>query len=186
VTSPLLFTPDPEDPLEGIKTASEEMMASIEGGRIDAWLEEIRTRRETERSELTTEPKHSPLSYQNKGANKMSSNSKRPRTVSDLFPSKWLRHSDLKEPVTVLIAKAEIVEVYDKQSHQPVEKLALSFKYQGKPLSKRLLVNKTNAYALAAICETEEFDRWSGKTVTLAPGRSPNGKPTIIVKEAVK
>ena len=115
----------------------------------------------------------------------MSSNSKRPRTVSDLFPSKWLRASDLTKPVTVKIASAELVEVYDKQHREFVQKLALGFSTpEGRQLSKRLLVNKTNAYKLAELCGTEEFERWPGHVITLAPGVSHNRKPTILVKNA--
>ncbi len=114
----------------------------------------------------------------------MGSNPKRPRTVSDLFPSKWLRASDLTKPVTVKIASAELVEVYDKQRREFVQKLALGFEYRGKPLSKRLLVNKTNAYKLAELCGTEEFAHWTGHVITLAPGVSHNRKPTILVKKA--
>lgn len=188
MSSPPLWAtdPEPEDPLEAIRAASDAVMASTEDGRVDAWLEEIRTRREAERSHTTTEPKHPPLHYQNKGDDTVNDKQTKPRTISDLFPSKWLRSTDLKNPVTVKIAQVELVEVYNKQSRQQEQKLALSFEYLGKPLSKRLLVNKTNGYRLAEILETEVFADWPGKTVTLAPGRSPNGKPTIVVKEAAK
>ena len=194
--------PEPEDPLEAIRAASAANMASAAGGRVDAWLEEIRTRREddgnldssapradaiptprAERMQQKTEPKQPRSHYQNKGAETMTSNPNRPLTVSDLFPSPWLRASDLKTPVTVKIISAELVEVYDKRRQEHAKKLALGFEYRDKPLSKRLLVNKTNAYALAEICGTEEVRHWPGHVVTLSPGMSPNRKPTIIVSK---
>ena len=113
----------------------------------------------------------------------------RPRTVSELFPSRWLKASDLKAPVVVTIAACEWVEVYDRQSRTTVEKLALSFTYD-KPngetvrLQKRLLLNKTQALSIAEITGTEVFAEWPGATVQLVVGRAQNGKPTIAVTAA--
>jgi len=113
-------------------------------------------------------------------------NHARPRTVSELFPSRWLKAEDLKTPAVVTIAACEWVEVYDRQSRATVEKLALSFTY-AKPngevvrLKKRLLLNKTQALSIADIAETEVFAEWPGVTVQLVAGRAQNGKPTIAV-----
>lgn len=100
-----------------------------------------------------------------------------PETVSELFPSKWLKAADLEKPVTVEIEDVAFETVYDARSKEHVLKLTISF--QG--AQKRLIPNKTQCEALWKITDSERFLDWVGKTVTLAPGVAHNGKPTIVI-----
>lgn len=102
---------------------------------------------------------------------------KYPQTVSELFPSKWLKAADLKRPFNLEIEKTEFVTVYDVRSKEHVLKLVVSFK----GAQKRLIPNKTQCEALWAIIESERFEDWADHTVTLSPGKSHNLKPTIVI-----
>jgi hypothetical protein len=49
---------------------------------------------------------------------------------------------------------------------------------------KKLIANKTQAFALAAAAGSDDLESWPGHFVTLIPGRTDNGHDTIIVKPA--
>ena len=49
---------------------------------------------------------------------------------------------------------------------------------------KRLILNKTQAQAIAAILRSETFADWSGQKIQLSAGRAPNGKDTVVVSQA--
>lgn len=102
---------------------------------------------------------------------------KYPQTVSELFPSKWLKAVDLEKPISIEIVAVDFETVYDAQNREHVLKLVVGFKNA----QKRLIPNKTQCEALWKIAQTEVFAEWVGHTVTLAPGKAHNGKPTIIV-----
>ena len=76
---------------------------------------------------------------------------------SDVFPSKWLKATDLKgtEP-TVIIASVSMEEV--GQDRRPV------MHFQGK--EKGLVLNSTN-WDRVAMMYGDESDDWAGKALTL-------------------
>lgn len=100
-----------------------------------------------------------------------------PETVSELFPSKWLRADDLQKPFTLEIEGTEFETVYDTRSKEHGLKLTVSFR----GAQKRLIPNKTQCEALWAITSSERFADWAGHTVILSPGRAHNGKSTIVI-----
>lgn len=102
---------------------------------------------------------------------------KYPQTVSELFPSKWLKAVDLEKPVCIEIVAVDFETVYDVQIHEHILKLVVGFK----GAKKRLIPNKTQCESLWAITGSEVFADWVGHTVTLAPGKAHNGKPTIVI-----
>ena len=104
-----------------------------------------------------------------------------PKTVSELFPSKWLKAIDLEKPVSIKIVSVYFETVYDAQNHEHVLKLVVGFK----GAQKRLIPNKTQCEALWAITQTEVFAEWVGHTVTLTRGKAHNGKPTIVISAPV-
>lgn len=104
-----------------------------------------------------------------------------PRTLSELYPSKWLVAGDLQKPVTVTIIAVDVEELRQQDgSFEP--KLVLTFKNA----TKRMIANVTQAKRLAELLKTERFAEWIGARVKLAAGRAQNGKDTIVVVEATK
>jgi len=98
--------------------------------------------------------------------------------VNDLFPKKWLEPADLGgRSVSVKIVAVGLEEVYDPRSRDMHMKLAITFE----KASKRMLLNKTQATAVAAATGSEETDDWIGKTIVLAAGQTQARRPTIVV-----
>ena len=103
-----------------------------------------------------------------------------PATVSELYPSPWLKPEDLAgRAVTVKIVAAQVEEIRQFDGSK-APKLVLSFE----KASKRLIANKTQARRLADLTGTEAFAAWVGHRVTLKPAVAQNGKPTIAIDAA--
>jgi len=102
-----------------------------------------------------------------------------PRTVNELFPSRWINHADLNGKTFVLtIREVTIEQVRDKfGGGDMVHKGVVWFERA----EKGLVLNHTQASAIAAICKSETFTDWVGKRIMLSAGRAHNGKPTIVV-----
>lgn len=101
--------------------------------------------------------------------------------VQTMFPKKWLSAADLMgRTVTVFVEGCAVETIFNTRTKRNEQKLAVAF--HGK--QKRLLINKTQAYALAAACGSQETDNWAGHTVLLSVGMAPNGQETIIVTAA--
>jgi len=84
--------------------------------------------------------------------------------VSELFPSKYLRASDLAgKYMRATISKVEVIDV-GGQGKAEDTKPVLSLKNR----SKALVMNKTNSYALAK-AYGDELDDWVGKEVEVYP-----------------
>jgi hypothetical protein len=101
--------------------------------------------------------------------------------IEQLYPKKWLSAADLAgRCVTVTISAVSLEQVRNPRTNREEPKLAVAF--EGK--QKRLLLNKTQAYALAAI-GSKETDGWAGMQVTLSPAVAPNGAQTIAIGPAL-
>ena len=97
--------------------------------------------------------------------------------IDQIFPSKWLKASDLPHDVRVKIQSASVENVRDGRTGQPVQKLIIAF--AGK--EKRLICNKTQAHAIAEAAGSRETDDWPGTCIIIGPATAHNGKPTIRV-----
>ena len=98
--------------------------------------------------------------------------------VETLFPSRWLHPEALQgRAVTVTIAAVTLEKVHNPQTNKPEQKPAVAFK----GATKLLLMNKTQALAIARILGSGETDDWVGQRVTLSAAVAPNGKQTIAV-----
>ena len=96
--------------------------------------------------------------------------------VDQLFPTKWLHPENLNgKAVVVTIAKVTMEEVHNPETHKKEQRPAVNFK----GASKVLLMNKTQAMAIARITGKDDTDNWAGCKVTLAADVAPNGKQTI-------
>lgn len=98
--------------------------------------------------------------------------------VKQIFPSPWLSTDDLgQRRVEVVIAGAEMVEVHNRRTNEKERRLAIRFERA----SKRMLLNKTQAFRIAELTGQVDTDNWPGHRIALRVGRAPNGKPTILV-----
>ncbi len=103
-----------------------------------------------------------------------------PKTVSELYPPKWVKAADLGgRAVSVKIAEV-VVESFRLPDGTHRASAVLAF--EGK--TKRLILNKTQCKQLVEITGSERFEEWVGKTVALAPATAQNGKPTIAIRAA--
>lgn len=99
--------------------------------------------------------------------------------IRQLYPAQWITHSDLGERrFRLTISAVTLEEVHDQHTHRKAPKLVVAF--EGR--KKRLVLNKTQALALACLCESHETEQWTGKEVVLRAGLAPNKKPTIVIE----
>lgn len=98
--------------------------------------------------------------------------------IKQLFPSPWLSPDDLNDRrVEVVIAGFAMEEMHNRRTNQKESKPVISFERA----TKRLILNKTQAFAIARIAGSDETGEWLGKKISLRVGRAPNGKPTIAI-----
>lgn len=98
--------------------------------------------------------------------------------INQLFPRKWLYPEDLGgRAVTVTIQAATLEEVRNPATNKTEKKLIISFH----KATKRLIANKTQAFAIASAAGSPDTDDWPGKQITLSAAIAPNGKATIHV-----
>ncbi len=108
--------------------------------------------------------------------------SNKPTSVSELFPSKYLKADDLHgKAYTLQIARVEVEQMHSRFSGQDEWKAVVYFANA----ERGLVLNVTNAHKLAEICGSEVFSVWVGKTVGLRPATF-NGKPTVQVFAVVQ
>lgn len=101
--------------------------------------------------------------------------SNKPKSVSELYPRRWLKAEDLRgKPVDVIVESAYVDEVYNQRERQNEWKVILDF---GR--SKDLILNKTQTMQMQAIASSEFFTEWAGVQIRLTPAIARNGKPTI-------
>ena len=101
------------------------------------------------------------------------------RRVSESFPSKYFRADDLKGRRRTLT----IDHVQDEElgrGHDATEKPVVYFREDPRGLA----LNKTNAVSIQVNLGSEDYDDWTGKTITLYPTttRDPNGKKVPCIR----
>lgn len=102
----------------------------------------------------------------------------KPVSVSQLFPSRWLTAADLGgQSYTLTVHRVEVVQVHSPFTNQNEWRAAVEFE----GARKQLLLNVSQARALADLAGGEVFDNWTGLKVRLSPGRARNGKDTIVI-----
>ena len=98
---------------------------------------------------------------------------KPPQTIDDLFDF-WLSPEDINRPVTVTVKRAYVDEVYNPRRRCNEWKGILDF---GR--TKALILNKTQASAMADITGSRTITDWTGTRIVLFPDTASNGKDTI-------
>ncbi|HEY64247.1 MAG TPA: hypothetical protein G4O02_06710 [Caldilineae bacterium] len=104
----------------------------------------------------------------------------RPQTVSELYPSKWLKAADLGGRAVVV--KIVAVDVEEFRQRDGSKKLAAVLTFER--ARKRMILNKTQCGQMVTITGSERFADWVGHTVMLAPAVAHNGKATIAIRKA--
>ncbi len=105
-----------------------------------------------------------------------------PSTVSELYPRLWLKPEDLRGAPVDVVIKAVAVENFRQRDGTMRASAVLTFE----KASRRMILNKTQSLAIAAILESERFSDWPGKRICLVPATAPNGKPTVEIVAARK
>jgi hypothetical protein len=103
-----------------------------------------------------------------------------PKTVSELYPPKWVKAADLGGHAVIVVISDVTVESFRLPDGTHRASAVLAF--EGK--TKRLILNKTQCKQLAEITGSERFEEWVGRSVSLAPATAQNGKPTIAIRAA--
>jgi hypothetical protein len=99
--------------------------------------------------------------------------------IRKVFPSQWLNAADLQGArVEVVISGCEMRNIRNPQTNREEPRLAVGF--QGKV--KKLLVNKTQAFVIAEIANSDETDDWAGTRIAMRPDLARNRKLTIVIE----
>ena len=103
-----------------------------------------------------------------------------PKSVSQLFPSRFISWWDLGSRAYILTVRDVTIEkMRSTITNQDELKAVVHFV----EAQKGLVVNKTQAVALAEIAGSEIFETWKGTRVTLRAGKF-HKKDTVLVSAA--
>jgi hypothetical protein len=86
--------------------------------------------------------------------------------IDDMFPSKYLRASDVTSKPSVTIAGARVETIGSGPGAQP--KVVVQFQ----ELPKLLPLNKTNANSIVELAGTRDWERWTGLRLQLVPAKT--------------
>jgi len=104
-------------------------------------------------------------------------------SIRDIFPDKWLKASHLiladgRRPIlAVTVRGAGVEKLHNPNTSQKEPKLVVEFEAK----DKRLILNKTQAEAIASITGTEDYTQWRGARLAIQAGIAPNKKDTILI-----
>lgn len=104
-------------------------------------------------------------------------------SVNDLYPKKeFLAPSDLNgRSFKLQISGVEVYEYFDTRfGAGKTAKALIHFRKAKKPM----LLNRTQAKAVAEIAASELLPDWIGTAIVITAGRASNGKPTILIRAA--
>ena len=98
-------------------------------------------------------------------------------SIYDLYEF-YLEPRDLREKAHVVTVESVRVDnVINPRAHKPEKKIVLRFVNR----RKSMILNKTQAGAMAEITGTDEYMKWKGAEVVLTEGRAGNGRQTIVI-----
>ena len=104
-------------------------------------------------------------------------------SIDDIFPDKWLKACHLIAPdgrrpiVAVTVRGAGVEQLHNPKTNQKEPRLIVEF--DGK--DKRLILNKTQATAIAEIARTKDYTKWRGARLMVQAGIAPNKMDTILI-----
>lgn len=98
--------------------------------------------------------------------------------ITQLYPDKWLSAKHLQgRSVVVAIEAATVEQLFNPRTKRNEPKFVVAFHKK----QLRLVLNKTQAQALASITGSDDSDDWKGHLVSLSPSVAPNGAATITI-----
>ena len=99
-------------------------------------------------------------------------------SIKDLWPDRWLRPNIINgHQPRVVIEQVGLERLFNPRTKREEPRLVV--KFHKKEL--RLILNKTQAHALAAICKSDDYSKWGGHEVLLSVTKAPNGADTIVI-----
>lgn len=102
-------------------------------------------------------------------------------SIRDLWPDRWLKPHHLADHTpTVAVEAVTVVQCFNPRTKRNEAHLVVAF--HDKRL--RLILNKTQAVALASLTGDENYSTWPGHLCQLSAGVAPNGAPTIVITPA--
>lgn len=102
-----------------------------------------------------------------------------PQTVSELWPSKYIRCDDLVPGRTYELEIARVAFEFLESRYTRTRELRCLVYFR--TARKALVLNKTQSQQIAEIAGSERFADWIGVRVGLRAGVARNKRPTIIV-----
>lgn len=101
------------------------------------------------------------------------------RNLDELYPARYLKPEDLQgKAVRVWVEDVSLTPLFNPRTGKEEQKLVVTFMDK----TKKLVLNKTQALALADVADTNTWALWVGREVRLRPGLSANRKPTILIE----
>jgi hypothetical protein len=92
----------------------------------------------------------------------------------------YLEVKDLKDKAHVVrVQSAKREEMPNPRTHKKEAKIIVKFE----KARKSMILNKTQAGAIAEIAGTDDYTKWNGTEVVLVAGVASNGKDTIVVTD---
>jgi hypothetical protein len=121
-------------------------------------------KRRSEESGIRSTATHPPHKNKLKEKNKMK--------ISQIFPSRWVKAVELgPDGETVTIKKVVMKEVGEERENKPV----MTFD----EIDKELVLNVTNANAIADVTGEDDSDNWPGHVIKLVRSRVQFGAKTV-------
>lgn len=105
----------------------------------------------------------------------------KPKTLSELYPKKWLTPDDLVKPVKVTITGLDFVEATSKFTNEKEMRGIISFE----KATKTWQALPSHMKAIGNALDTETFEEWIGRQIVLSRGKSKNGNATIEVTPVI-
>lgn len=93
--------------------------------------------------------------------------------IDEMFPSRFLKESDLdgrEVPVIIVSVEMDDLQVVGTSKTKRAPVVTLKSTKTGKELDKSLVLNKTNALAIATMYGNDTA-AWVGKTIVLRPAQ---------------
>ncbi len=99
-------------------------------------------------------------------------------SIRQIYPDTYLKPDHLQgRTCKVTIERVYIDKFWNPRVNEKQPALVLKMKRKKLPF----ILNKTQAFGIAAILGAEDYSAWQGGTICLKEGLTLNGKPTIVV-----
>lgn len=99
-------------------------------------------------------------------------------SIKEFWPDRWLKPEHLADRrARVIIETVTVEQLFNPRTRHHEPRLIIAFHAK----NLRMVLNRTQATALADITQTDDYTRWVGHEIILSRGTAPNGSPTIVI-----